>query len=48
MNLIYLTIMNLKDYNRSISDYPKKSIFFRDPTTLIKDKMPSQKLLIKY
>ena len=31
--------MNLKDYIRSISDYPKKGILFRDITTLIKDKM---------
>ena len=29
--------MNLKDYIRSISDYPKKGILFRDITTLIKD-----------
>ena len=28
--------MNLKDYIRSISDYPKKGILFRDITTLIK------------
>ena len=31
--------MNLKDYIRSISDYPKKGILFRDITTLIKDEM---------
>ncbi len=30
--------MNLKDYIRSIKDYPKKGILFRDITTLIKDK----------
>jgi len=29
--------MNLKDYIRSIPDYPKKGILFRDKTTLIKD-----------
>ena len=28
--------MNLKDYIRSIKDYPKKGILFRDITTLIK------------
>ena len=31
--------MNLKDYIRSIQDYPKKGILFRDITTLIKDEM---------
>ena len=30
--------MDLKDYIRSITDYPKKGILFRDITTLIKDK----------
>ena len=30
--------MDLKDYIRSIRDYPKKGILFRDITTLIKDK----------
>ena len=30
--------MNLKHYIRSIPDYPKKGILFRDITTLIKDK----------
>ena len=30
--------MELKDYIRSIPDYPKKGILFRDITTLIKDK----------
>ena len=29
--------MNLKDFIRSIPDYPKKGILFRDKTTLIKD-----------
>tara|TARA_B100001057_G_scaffold77258_1_gene72104 strand:- start:2257 stop:2784 length:528 start_codon:yes stop_codon:yes gene_type:complete len=29
--------MNLKNYIRSIADYPKKGILFRDITTLIKD-----------
>jgi adenine phosphoribosyltransferase len=29
--------MNLKDHIRSIQDYPKKGILFRDITTLIKD-----------
>ena len=29
--------MNLKDYIRSIRDYPKKGILFRDITTLIKN-----------
>ena len=29
--------MNLKDYIRSIPDYPKKGILFRDISTLIKD-----------
>ena len=29
--------MNLKDYIRSIPDYPKKGILFRDIMTLIKD-----------
>ena len=28
--------MNLKDFIRSIPDYPKKGILFRDITTLIK------------
>ena len=30
--------MDLKKYIRSIHDYPKKGILFRDITTLIKDK----------
>ena len=29
--------MNLKDFIRSIQDYPKKGILFRDITTLIKN-----------
>ena len=29
--------MNLKDYIRSVPDYPKKGILFRDITTLIKN-----------
>ena len=29
--------MDLKDFIRSIPDYPKKGILFRDITTLIKD-----------
>ena len=29
--------MNLKDYIRSIQDYPKKGVLFRDITTLIKN-----------
>ena len=29
--------MNLKDYIRSIPNYPKKGILFRDITTLIKN-----------
>ena len=29
--------MDLKKYIRSIQDYPKKGILFRDITTLIKD-----------
>ena len=31
-------IMELKDYIRSIQDYPKEGILFRDITTLLKDK----------
>ena len=31
--------MNLKDYIRSIKDYPKKGILFRDINTLIKDEV---------
>ena len=29
--------MDLKEYIRSIQDYPKKGILFRDITTLIKN-----------
>ena len=32
--------MDLKKYIRSVPDYPKKGILFRDITTLIKDKDP--------
>ena len=32
-----MSIMDLKKYIRSIPDYPKKGILFRDITTLIKD-----------
>jgi adenine phosphoribosyltransferase len=39
--------MNLKDFIRSIPDYPKKGILFRDITTLIKDEKLLQQLLIK-
>ena len=39
--MIYLfitqKIMDLKEYIRSIPDYPKKGILFRDITTLIKN-----------
>ena len=31
--------MNLKDHIRSIPDYPKKGILFRDITTLIKNEI---------
>ena len=31
--------MDLKDYIRSIKDYPKKGILFRDITTLIKNEV---------
>lgn len=30
--------MDLKDYIRTVQDYPKKGILFRDITTLVKDK----------
>ena len=39
--------MNLKDYIRSIQDYPKKGILFRDITTLIKMRKRLQKQLIR-
>jgi adenine phosphoribosyltransferase len=29
--------MDLKDYIRSVQDYPKKGVLFRDITTLIKN-----------
>jgi len=38
--------MNLKDYIRSIPDYPKKGILFRDITTLIKDENAFEDLII--
>ena len=31
--------MDLKDFIRSIPDYPKKGILFRDITTLIKNEI---------
>ncbi len=31
--------MNLKDHIRSVADYPKKGILFRDITTLIKNEI---------
>ena len=34
--------MNLKDFIRSIPDYPKKGILFRDITTLIKNEKANQ------
>ncbi len=37
--------MNLKDYIRSIPDYPKKGILFRDITTLIKDEKAFSKTI---
>ena len=37
--------MNLKDYIRSIPDYPKKGILFRDITTLIKDENAFEKTI---
>ena len=39
MNYLFITQknMDLKDYIRSIPDYPKKGILFRDITTLIKN-----------
>ena len=36
--------MDLKEYIRSIPDYPKKGILFRDITTLIKDEKCIQRL----
>ena len=39
--------MDLKKYIRSIPDYPKKGILFRDITTLIKIQKLSNSLLIK-
>ena len=37
--------MNLKDYIRSIQDYPKKGILFRDITTLIKNEKAFSKCI---
>ena len=37
--------MDLKDYIRSIKDYPKKGILFRDITTLIKNETAFQKTI---
>ena len=37
--------MNLKEYIRSIPDYPKKGILFRDITTLIKDEKAFSKTI---
>tara|TARA_B100001057_G_C22783974_1_gene924808 strand:- start:578 stop:1105 length:528 start_codon:yes stop_codon:yes gene_type:complete len=39
--------MNLKDYIRSIPDYPKKGILFRDITTLIKDENAFSETIIQ-
>tara|TARA_B100001057_G_scaffold203324_1_gene204020 strand:- start:5909 stop:6436 length:528 start_codon:yes stop_codon:yes gene_type:complete len=39
--------MNLKNYIRSIPDYPKKGILFRDITTLIKDENAFTKTIDK-
>ena len=36
-NILLHIKINLKDYIRSIKDYPKKGILFRDITTLIKN-----------
>ncbi len=37
--------MDLKDYIRSIKNYPKKGILFRDITTLIKDEVAFEKTI---
>ena len=39
--------MNLKDFIRSIPDYPKKGILFRDITTLIKNLQPISQAIKK-
>ncbi len=39
--------MNLKDFIRSIPDYPKKGILFRDITTLIKDEKAFEETINK-
>ena len=49
--MIYLfitqKIMDLKEYIRSIPDYPKKGILFRDITTLIKNEKAFAATIIK-
>ena len=37
--------MNLKDHIRSVADYPKKGILFRDITTLIKNEIAFTKCI---
>ena len=37
--------MNLKDHIRSIKDYPKKGILFRDITTIIKNEKAFSKCI---
>lgn len=39
--------INLKNYIRSIPDFPKKGILFRDITTLLKDKLAFKKAIDK-
>ncbi len=39
--------MNLRDYIRSIPDFPKEGILFRDITTLLKDKHAYRELINK-
>ena len=38
--------MDLKEHIRSIPDYPKKGILFRDITTLIKNEKAFAKLFV--
>ena len=40
--------MNLKDFIRSIPDYPKKGILFRDITTLIKNEKAFSETCLLY
>ena len=40
--------MNLKDFIRSIPDYPKKGILFRDITTLIKNEKAFDYILLGF